>query len=227
MTSVGFEAVLDHLTAEILEGHVVAGDRLPNERELAVRLGTSRSAVREAIKVLQTQGVVASQTGPGGGTRVVAGQDRAIGRILKLHVALDAISFDELTETRVVLERAAAHAAAQQSDTTRLEVLSALYTQMEQTTESTAFNRLDTAFHVAIAGIGDNRLIQDMTVAIREAIAHRIEVAESKVPNWSEFRDLLNREHHSIAEALHNGDGDLAADRCEAHIRRAHHSLLR
>ena len=53
----GFEAVLDHLTGEILEGRVAPGDRLPNERELAAQLGASRSAVREAITVLQAQGV--------------------------------------------------------------------------------------------------------------------------------------------------------------------------
>lgn len=222
----GFEAVLDYLTGEILEGRVAPGGRLPNERELAAQLGTSRSAVREAIKVLQAQGVVTSHTGPGGGTRVAARQGRAFGRILKLHVALDAISFDELTETRVVLERAAAQAAAQQAEASALEQLGALLEQMIATTDAAAFNELDTAFHVAIAGTGENRLIRDVTVAIREAVASRILVAEQQVVSWERFRDQLNREHRSILEALRLGDGDLAAERCEAHIRGAHRALL-
>ena len=53
MSTGGFEAVLDYLTGEILAGRVAPDARLPNERELAAQLGTSRSAVREAIKVLQ------------------------------------------------------------------------------------------------------------------------------------------------------------------------------
>ena len=57
----GFESVLEYLTGEILGGRVPPGSRLPNERELATQLGASRSAVREALKVLQAQGVVTSE----------------------------------------------------------------------------------------------------------------------------------------------------------------------
>lgn len=97
----GFEGVLDYLTNEILEGRVVPGDRLPNERILAAQLGASRSAVREAIKVLNAQGVLTSSAGPGGGTRVAARQGAALGRMLRLHVALDAISFTEIGRAHV------------------------------------------------------------------------------------------------------------------------------
>ncbi|WP_320060596.1 FadR/GntR family transcriptional regulator [Tessaracoccus defluvii] len=75
----GFESVLEYLTGEILGGRVPPGSRLPNERELATQLGASRSAVREALKVLQAQGVVTSHTGPAGGTRVATGQGRLSG----------------------------------------------------------------------------------------------------------------------------------------------------
>lgn len=224
----GFEAVLDYLTGEILEGRVSPGGRLPNERELAAQLGASRSAVREAIKVLQAQGVVTSHTGPGGGTRVATGQGRAFGRMLKLHVALDAISFGELTETRVVLERAAAEAAARQIDAESLASLDAILLQMREHDEDVAaFNELDTAFHVRIAGIGENRLVRDITVAIREAVESRILYAEQQLADWEGLRQRLNREHAGILAALREGDGHLAAERCEAHIRGAHLALLR
>lgn len=226
MTTGGFETVLDYLTGEILDGRVGPGDRLPTERELAQQLGASRSAVREAIKVLQTQGVVTSHTGPGGGTKVTAHQGPALGRMLKLHVALDAISFDEVTETRVVLERAAAVAAAENCDEKTVAELEAMLHEMRETQDAAAFNRLDTAFHVAIAGIGANRLVRDVTVAIREAVARPILDAERVLPGWEALRQQLNAEHSAILEALRAGDGDLAADRCEAHIRQAHRALL-
>jgi len=222
----GFEAVLDHLTAEILDGRVVPGDRLPNERDLASQLGASRSAVREAIKVLQTQGVVTSHTGPGGGTRVAARQGAALGRMLKLHVALDAISFTEVTETRVVMERAAAYAAVEHIDDAAIAELEAMVDQMKATTDSDTFNVLDTAFHVAIAGLGANRLIRDVTVAIREAVAKPILVAENALRDWQLFRARLNVEHEAIVDALRQRDGRLAAERVESHIRQAHRALL-
>ena len=222
----GFEGVLDYLTNEILEGRVVPGDRLPNERILAAQLGASRSAVREAIKVLNAQGVLTSSAGPGGGTRVAARQGAALGRMLRLHVALDAISFTEVTETRVVLERAAATAAAEQRNDAGLADLTAIVAAMWAATDAASFNQLDTSFHVAIARLGANRLVRDVTVAIREAVARPILLAEERLHVWDAMRERLNREHEGIVEALRLGDGELAAQRCEDHIRSAHRSLL-
>lgn len=223
MTSGGFETVLDYLTGEILAGRVAAGGRLPNERELAAQLGASRSAVREAIKVLQAQGVVTSATGPSGGTRVGTGQGPAFGRMLKLHVALEAVSFAELTETRVVLERAAAIAAAVGGRS--MAEVRRLADAMVDVTDPAGFNELDTAFHLAIAAMGENRLIRDMTTAIREAVAERILDAEERLVDWEGLRRRLVAEHAGIVEALAVGDGAAAADLCEAHIRGAHEAL--
>ncbi|MBB1516054.1 FadR family transcriptional regulator [Tessaracoccus sp. MC1679] len=226
MTAGGFDTALDFLTSEILAGRLSKDARLPNERELATQLGTSRSAVREAIKVLQAQGVITSHTGPGRGTRVAASQGPALGRMLKLHVALDAISFDELTETRVVLERAAAEAAAVHADDASLADLGRLAESMVAVSDTARFNELDTAFHVAIAGLGANRLIRDMTIAIREAVARPILGAEERIPNWEALRLRLLAEHAGIHRALSARDGANAANLCEAHIRGAHRVLL-
>ena len=54
----------------IVEQSLVPGDRLPNERELIDRFHASKSTVREALKSLETQGLIRSRTGPGGGTFV-------------------------------------------------------------------------------------------------------------------------------------------------------------
>lgn len=226
MTTGGFDAVLDHLTGEILDGRVVPGERLPTERDLATRLGASRSAVREAIKVLHAQGVLTSQAGPGGGTRVATGQGVALGRMLRLHVALGAVSFDELTETRVLLERGAARAAAGKAGAADIAELERLLAEMVANSDERTFNELDTAFHLAIAGSGANRLMRDITVAIREAVAERILVAERELDAWPRFRDRLNQQHRAILEAIRQGDGDLAAERVDRHIREAHRVLL-
>ena len=223
MSTGGFESVHDYLTREILAGSLTSGDRLPNERELATQLGVSRSAVREAIKVLQAQGVLTSATGRAGGTTVGTGQGLAFGRMLKLHVALEAVSFQEMTETRVVLERAAALAAASADDISQIRRLAE---EMVPVTEPTAFNELDTAFHVAIAAVGENRLIRDVTIAIREAVADRILQAERALPEWEAMRTRLVDEHLGIVAALEAGDGQLAADLSEAHVRAALAALV-
>lgn len=221
----GFDSALDYLTGEILEGNVAPGERLPNERELALQLGASRSAVREAIKVLQAQGVVTSQTGRRGGTRVATGQGVALARVLRLHVALGAISFDEVTSTRVVLERAAAEAAAHSIDDDGVNLLQGIVAEMQSTEGVEEFNELDTRFHVTIALLGANRLVRDLTIAIREAVAARILEGERE-SDWEPLRARLNEEHAGILEALRMRDGRLATERCEAHIRGAHRAIF-
>lgn len=217
---------MEHITCEILEGRVRPGERLPNERELASQLHISRSAVREALKALQAQGVVTSHTGPGGGTRVATGQGQALGRMLRLHIALDAISFEEVTETRVVLERVAAVSAVEHGTPEALQAIADLAGEMADVTDAASFNRLDTAFHVAIAGVGANRLNRDITVAIRESVARQILDAEERLDDWEGLRTELVRQHAGIVEAIVARDAALAAERVEQHIRGAHAALL-
>jgi DNA-binding GntR family transcriptional regulator len=68
--------------------------------------------------------------------------------------------------------------------------------------------------------------MRDITVAIREAVAERILVAERELDAWPRFRDRLNQQHRAILEAIRQGDGDLAAERVDRHIREAHRVLL-
>ena len=220
----GYEVVLDYLTGEILQGHVAPGTRLPNERELASRLGASRSAVREAMKVLRAQGVIVTLPGAAGGTRVASEPGDAFGHMLKLHVALDTISNRELTHTRMVLERASAEVAAEQPDETALAELDGLVAQMIDT-PALAFNDLDTAFHLTMARMGHNRLVRDLTVAIRETVTSLLLAAEHVAPEWDSLRDELTAEHRAIVEAIRAGDVDLAGRLSAEHIRHSHAAL--
>lgn len=221
----GFYTALNFISEEILAGRYVSGSRLPAERALAAELGVSRGAVREAIKVLQAQGIISAAVGAGHGTRITTTQGPAFGRMLRLHLALRSTSFDDLTQTRVVLERAAAEAAATHPDETALETLAGLTAEMAGVDDTARFNELDTAFHVAIASMADNGLIRDMTIAIREAVAGLILNAEERLSDWAALRRRLIEEHEAIWRALAARDGPAAADLCEAHIRSTHQAL--
>ncbi len=60
-----YQAVQDEVKAYILEQSLMPGDALPPETELAEQLGVSRNSVREAIKSLETLGIVEARTGAG------------------------------------------------------------------------------------------------------------------------------------------------------------------
>jgi GntR family transcriptional repressor for pyruvate dehydrogenase complex len=66
------DEICDRIMDWIVEDHLKPGDRLPQERELIARFKASKSTVREALKALQTQGLITTRTGPGGGAFVAA-----------------------------------------------------------------------------------------------------------------------------------------------------------
>ena len=217
----GFSVAIRHIDDEILTGRWVNGSRLPPERELATSLGVSRGAVREAIRALEAQGILSSGTGRGNGTRVDARPSDAIGRILRLRLALNVVSFADLTETRVALERAACAAAAKVRASGPLARATDLLTQMHDAMQPDSFNALDTAFHVALAEAAGNQLARDVTAAIRESMRLPILDAFRTVGDWDEVADKLRADHRRIHAAIAAGDGDLAAAATEEHIRSA------
>ncbi|MEA4945323.1 MAG: FCD domain-containing protein [Propionicimonas sp.] len=217
-----YEVVLHHIEAGILEGGYRSGDQLPPERELAAQLNVGRSAVREAMRVLQTAGLITASTGRGGGTRLTPAQGDALARIFRLHLAISGAGINDLTETRVALERASAATAARTGTARTRRELDAVLTGMRLADTVEAFNELDTAFHVLIARAGRNDLVADLTVAIREAVREPIREASEHLSDWLDFRLRLVDEHTGILRAIENGDPDQAAALMEAHIRSAY-----
>ena len=217
-----YEVVLRHIEAGILAGTHRSGDQLPPERELAANLGVGRSAVREAMRVLQTQGLITSRTGPGRGTRIAPAQGSALARIFQLHFALSDTGSGDLTETRVALERSSASLAAQRATQKSLRRLHAVVEAMDAAETMDGFNELDTEFHVLIARAGQKQLIADLTVAIRQAVRDAIRDASGGIPDWPFFRLQLLREHGEILTAITTGDPATAASLMETHIRGAY-----
>ena len=67
-----FQDVVEQIQEAIIEGHLQVGDRLPAERELKEMLQTSRSTLREALRVLEQKGLIEIKLGMGGGAVVKA-----------------------------------------------------------------------------------------------------------------------------------------------------------
>src|SRR5579884_3054238 len=77
-----FEQITEQIEQQILRGELQSGDRLPTERELAVQFHVSRTAVREAMKLLEQKGLVDMR--PGRGTLVIDGTSQAVRHSLGL-----------------------------------------------------------------------------------------------------------------------------------------------
>jgi GntR family transcriptional repressor for pyruvate dehydrogenase complex len=216
-----YELVLRRIEEQLLSRSLRPGDKLPPERELASLLGASRPAVREALRVLQAQGILRSSVGTGAdsGTIVMSAPSGALTRLLKVHLAVASFPLSDVVQARIMLERFSAMGAAANRSVAALQNIESILLRMDEPDiDRHRFNELDTEFHVAIAESGGNRLIADLTVAIRESIRADIQAALAARSDWPAERARLRRDHHDIFDALSAADGPRAADLLEQHI---------
>ena len=105
------ELILQQIRDAILTGAVKPGDRLPSERELVNRFQVSRISVREALKSLETSGLLTIK--PGSGVFVAEVNSKPISRSLSSMLRIQGASFNELTEARIVFEPSIARLASE------------------------------------------------------------------------------------------------------------------
>ncbi len=217
------EHVLAQIAERILDGRLQVGDRLPSERELVGALGVSRGSVREALRILESMGIVEANVGSGrdAGSTVSGRASDALSNLLRLHMALSRFQLADLVEVRIQLERAAAARAAGQAGPADRALLMALIDDMEREgLEHSVFHELDTEFHVTIARASGNALSADLMQALRGAVRVHMETAFERVDDWDGMVGRLVQEHRQIAAAIAAGDGPRAADLVAEHIAR-------
>ncbi len=156
-----FERVAEQIEKRILDGELQKGDRLPTERELADQFQVSRTAVREAMKILAQKGLVDMR--PGRGTIVIDGASAAmqnsIGLMMKLKLGAIGGS-DSLVEFRTILEIEIAALAAARTTENEISVMrSAIAAMDESLNDADAFIAADNNFHEALAQATQNALI--------------------------------------------------------------------
>src|SRR5262249_48034225 len=118
------EAIVHRIKKQITEGRLLAGHKLPAEREMARQFKTSRVSVREAYRSLEEVGVLRIRRGADGGAFVAQLDHQPVLRSLALVLGLGKTSHKELTEARIAIEPPIARLAAlraRKEDIVRLE----------------------------------------------------------------------------------------------------------
>jgi GntR family transcriptional repressor for pyruvate dehydrogenase complex len=232
--------VVEAIENRILSGALGVGDMLPPERQLAEQLGVSRAAAREAIRVLESHGVLESHVGSGAraGTFITSMPTTALSRFLKLHVALNNFALDEVVQTRMILDVESARMAAEHRDPEMLELMEQELAAMDGDEEADGadsadsaelsredFGDADTRFHVALAHAGGNRLFADMTQAIRESLRAPLLEGYRAREDWTAMQATLQYQHRALLDAVTRGDADLAAELAAEHVRTSYQVL--
>ena len=215
-----FEQILDQLEEAILAGELSVGDKLPPERELAARLGVSRTSVREALRVLEALGLVEVRRGAEHGVRLREEPGNAFADILRFLVALRHLTAETVLEFRLVLQVWAAGCAAERRDDHLLDLLRGIVERMEaEPLDPTQFRSVDVDFHGTLVRAGQNELATLIFEAIRHSIEQMILDALLREADWDPLRERLTHEHRAILNAIESRDVELSKRLVEDHIR--------
>ena len=191
----------------ILKGELSAGEKL-TEQEVALRLGVSRSPVREAFRALEDLGLVQIEKNRG-----------AFVRKIDLNEAV------EIHDVYSVLEELAARTAAGRLSATQIAELKSLVESMDVASEAEdrdRFYSLNLSFHqLLVEGSGNrrllsvyNRLLNELHLFRRFGLMQRGEM------------QLSNRDHHQILDRIAAGDSNGAAEAMRRHTTERRHKML-
>jgi len=200
------QQIVHELATRIISGEIAAGEILATEDIASANMDVSRTAYREAIKVLTAKGLLESR--PKVGTRV---RDRAKWNMLDPDILLWASELgsttafaDALFEFRQIIEPAAARLAAEKGSTAQKECIRDALTKMATTEPATRENvKADLEFHAAILRASGNELLSSLNHVV-EALLARSFAISSRRPDARETSIPL---HQAVCEHIERGQG--------------------
>ncbi len=214
------DQVFDRLWEMIASGELSAGDAMPSERALMDRFGVGRPAVREALQSMANKGLITISHGERSRVNELdAGMAIAqVDEIAKLLLSSEPSNLEHLKQLRKILEAGTVRIAAETctpEDASDLRDLVEL--QRGQMDDAQAFIRTDIAFHVRLARITGNPLLQ----AVTQAMLSWLFEYYRPLLHWSGREKTTLLEHENLSKLLENRDAEGAVRMMRDHLGRS------
>lgn len=210
------------LAASISDGIIRAGlrpgDRLPNESEMIESYAVGRGTLREALRLLEAQGIVEIRVGSGGGSFVASPQPHSLARVLSVLLRLSDVTLREVLEARKIIEPALAAQAAVNRDESHLAQLRDNVAAFRGATRGTdEWRTLNRQFHSLLAEAAQNRPLSTLWAALSSiADGH-----EAGVRFPTALLGDAERAHDRIRQYVEDRDADRAAAAMTEHLNAA------
>jgi GntR family transcriptional regulator, transcriptional repressor for pyruvate dehydrogenase complex len=210
--------VEDLVRREIRLGLLPPGSSLPAERELAELLGVGRTPVQNALRQLQSEGLIERRRGRNGGAFVRGTSDDELRFREVIALAID--KRDEIRhamEYRLLVEPLVARLASERRTAGELKQVKAAHATLQEASDDAAFMRSDAVFHLTLANITANpflvRGIEDARQCCHPALA--------LLPERGAFHDATIEEHSAVLTAVEAGQPEAAESAMRAHLQRS------
>lgn len=213
------DEVIHQIELLILDGVLRDGDRLPGERDLALKFDVSRPILREALKELESRGLLVSTHG--GGTFVADIIGQVFSQPVTALISRHARATHDYLEYRRELEGLTAELAAKRATPTDKALLTGIIEQMKAAHEQddvAADMRADVELHNAIGEAAHNIILMHTLRACYRLMSAGIFYNRRTLLDQPGTRDALLAQHIAIYEAIISGDAAASRAAAQAHI---------
>ena len=223
--------VADQIKDWVVERDLKSGARLPSEAEMIAQFGVSKGTVREAMRILEAQGLIVTRTGPGGGSFIGEVTVERAKSLLANYFYFQELTVSDIYQVRKILEPELAATLAGRLSAEQLDRLHDLATRYDDPAQSPEEERdqhiVSLRFHSQLAEYGDNpllafavafmaRILTDLTVYRRLYEPHNEEL-------WRKGR----QSQIDLVAALRDDDADAARRIMREHMERAEDMMQR
>jgi DNA-binding FadR family transcriptional regulator len=209
------EMIAQDLVAYIVDSRLPPGARLPHEKEMIEQIGVGRTSLREALRILETRGVLTIKSGPGGGPVVRHPQPTDLTESFKLILQFQRGTMAEVLDARVWLEPIAARMAAENITRHEIARLSEINAEIEADADTEEkIVDANRRFHSVIAGSTANIVVQMYTETLLAIADEQV----GELHHSRDFRRAVIKGHQEIIHALEAKDPDAAEAAMRLHI---------
>jgi DNA-binding FadR family transcriptional regulator len=212
------DRIANEIQSVIATRQLSPGTKLPPERELCEQMGVSRTALREAVRMLVSRGLLEIRPGSGTTVRKITSDQISEPLAMLIRTHDETITPDHMHDVRSILEVAIVKMAAENATETDIAELKAIIEQMEKPRIRPAdFAEKDAELHRRIAGASHNALL----VVLLDSIRDVMQGIRSRVHRYSSLAQIVNPDHRRIVERIAARDPEGAAAAMHDHLEHA------
>lgn len=207
------DSTVSALSALIFTGTVGSGDLLPPEAELCKQLQVSRPTVREAIRILQSRGLVVSEHGVG--IRVIDRTEQVASASIARMIARKGSSPQDVLEVRLAIECQSAALAAKRATSADIDVILATIEKMADTPGEPDQNaQLDFEFHLRVAEASHNPILLMLVNTMSDVLFDTISATHALNPSL----DIRLMRHTQVLFGIQQHDPERALQAMREHL---------
>ncbi|MBN9129180.1 MAG: FadR family transcriptional regulator [Paenarthrobacter ureafaciens] len=211
------QVIVDQIKVLIRSGKLQPGDRLPSERELCQRFNVSRVTVREALRVLETNGLLTIRVGSHGGAFLTTPSAERLGVGLADLLSLAPATAHDVTEARFIVELGTLPLAVERATEEDIAALFAMVEEAEAALKAGKYNvELSAAFHTRIAQCTHNPAVEMLMQSFNGPLRMSLEESHTAAP----MGEQGIAEHRKLAEAIQARDVEGARKLMTEHLNR-------